>query len=89
GDLRLAAGIGAHLGWLGALTSFLLAVASGAVVGILLIALRRRQREEYIPFGPFMVGGALAVVYAGKWVVPAFLALYHLSLGDVALRSWP
>ncbi|HOM80248.1 MAG TPA: prepilin peptidase [Armatimonadota bacterium] len=91
GDLKLAMGLGAHLGWLGAVASFYLAIVFGAVVGIGLIALGVKKRGEYIPFGPAMVLGALAIVYAGYWVVPLFLRLYSLSsgVGPVAVRSWP
>ncbi|MBI3945073.1 MAG: prepilin peptidase [Armatimonadetes bacterium] len=89
GDLRLAAGIGAHLGWLGLTASVVLAVVAGAVVGVGLIATGLRKRREYIPFGPFIVLGALAVVYAGQWVVPGFLALYGFHPENVPIRSWP
>lgn len=90
GDVKLAAAIGAHLGWVGALASFLVAILLGAVLGILAILLRLRKRKEYIPFGPYMVLGAVAVLYAGQWVVPAFLRLYPLAAMP-PLRSgcWP
>lgn len=89
GDLRLAAGIGAHLGWLGLLTAFVLSVVVGATVGMGLILAKRKKRREYVPFGPFLVLGALAVLYAGNWVVPTFLSLYGFSTTSVPVRSWP
>jgi len=90
GDLKLAMGLGAHLGWLAAVVSFYLAVVFGAVVGIGLIASGLRKRGEYIPFGPAMVLGALAVVYCGYWVVPFLLRMYSMGGGEAAaVRSWP
>ena len=62
GDLKLGAAIGALLGPGPALLSFGLAVAAGAVVGVALIVTRVRGRQEYIPFGPFMVVAAFAVM---------------------------
>lgn len=92
GDLKLAAGIGAQLGWLGAVASFYLAIVFGAVVGVGLIALGVKKRGEYIPFGPAMVIGALAVIYCGHWVLPALLAVYSLHPQNgmaLPVRSWP
>ncbi|UCH34228.1 MAG: prepilin peptidase [Armatimonadota bacterium] len=62
GDLKLGAAIGALLGPAMALLSFALAVVAGALVGIVLIVTRLRRRHEYIPFGPFMVVCAFAVM---------------------------
>ncbi len=89
GDVKLAMAIGANLGWVGALASFFLAVVSGAVLGLALMGLHVRKRDEQIPFGPFMVIGALAVVYCGQWVVPALLGLYSIHPETpVPLRTW-
>jgi leader peptidase (prepilin peptidase)/N-methyltransferase len=76
GDLKLGAAIGALLGPGPALLSFGLAVVAGAVVGVALIVTRLRGREEYIPFGPFMVVAAFAVMLFPALVRYAALA-YH------------
>jgi prepilin signal peptidase PulO-like enzyme (type II secretory pathway) len=65
GDVKLSGLIGLYLGWFGAGT--LLAGLIGgyllaAVTGIGLIAARRANRKSQIPFGPFMIAGALAVL---------------------------
>ncbi|NLC57897.1 MAG: prepilin peptidase [Armatimonadetes bacterium] len=93
GDLKLAAAIGAHLGWVSAVASFLLAVAVGTVAGLALVAagLRRRGKYtpyRYIPFGPAMVIGALVVVYSGPALVSAVLSLWW-PVPAPAVRSWP
>ncbi|CAL9494965.1 hypothetical protein SUDANB58_03332 [Streptomyces sp. enrichment culture] len=68
GDVKLALGAGAVLGWygwgtlmLGASAGFLL----GAVYGGALVAARRAGRGTAIPFGPFLIAGAFLGVLAG------------------------
>jgi leader peptidase (prepilin peptidase)/N-methyltransferase len=68
GDVKLAAGIGAVLGAVPALVSFVIAVFAGAFIGVALLVLRARAEKKgipwgtEIPFGPYMVLGAAAVV---------------------------
>jgi leader peptidase (prepilin peptidase) / N-methyltransferase len=66
GDVKLAGVIGLVLGYLswsallvGAFAAFFL----GAVVGIIAIAVGRAGRKTALPFGPFMVGGALLALW--------------------------
>jgi len=66
GDVKLAGVIGMVLGYLswsavvvGAFTGFLL----GAVVGVLVMATGAGTRRTALPFGPFMVAGALAALW--------------------------
>jgi leader peptidase (prepilin peptidase)/N-methyltransferase len=66
GDVRLAGLVGGVLGYLswsywviGSFAGFFL----GAVVGIGLIAVRRGGRRTAVPFGPFMVAGALLALF--------------------------
>lgn len=65
GDIKLAAYIGAHLGWFGAIYVILGAFGAfilGAVVGLLLIVLRKKGRKDTVPFGPSMaLGGFLPI----------------------------
>jgi leader peptidase (prepilin peptidase)/N-methyltransferase len=68
GDVKLAVGMGAVLGWygwsvvlLGAFAGFLL----GAVYGGALVVVRRAGRRTAIPFGPFLLSGALAGLLIG------------------------
>ena len=77
GDVKLAGAIGAMLGPGLALLSFGLAVVAGAVLGLLLIALRVRRRMEYLPFGPFLAAAALAALLAPRYLVSSSTALYE------------
>ncbi|SEN55519.1 prepilin peptidase [Actinacidiphila rubida] len=65
GDVKLAPTMGLALGWYGWGTLFLgtmLGFGLGAVLGLALIATRRADRKTPIPFGPFILGGALAAL---------------------------
>ncbi|WP_344356508.1 A24 family peptidase [Streptomyces gobitricini] len=69
GDVKLALAVGVALGWYGWGVLFVGAFAGflfGAVYGFGLVALRRASRRSTIPFGPFMIGGALLGVLLGS-----------------------
>lgn len=75
GDVKLMAGIGAFLGWRGVLGTVFTGSLVGAVLGIALAARRGAGMQLKLPFGPFLVGGALLwllLELAGLsgWLVP-------------------
>ena len=63
GDIKLLAMVGAFLGWKPALLTIMIGSLTGSVIGISLIALRFMKRDEYIPFGPFIVLGAVLSMF--------------------------
>ncbi|MFF8725663.1 prepilin peptidase [Streptomyces sp. NPDC015171] len=70
GDVKLAVGTGAVLGWygwsavlLGTFAGFLL----GALYGGVLVLARRADRKSAVPFGPFLLAGALAGLLIGAY----------------------
>jgi len=68
GDVKLAGVLGLVLGWLGwgevAVGAFL-GFLFGAVVGGVLMVVRRAGRKTKIPFGPFMIAGTLVAIVWG------------------------
>ncbi|NKX51947.1 prepilin peptidase [Arthrobacter deserti] len=65
GDVKLAGVLGMYLGYVGfdrLLWATCAAFAAGGLYGVLLIALRRANLKSAIPFGPFMILGALAAM---------------------------
>jgi leader peptidase (prepilin peptidase)/N-methyltransferase len=71
GDVKLAGVLGLYLGWLGwgvLLVGGFLGFLLGAVVGGGLMLLRRAGRKTKIPFGPFMLLGALLAICWGQAV---------------------
>jgi leader peptidase (prepilin peptidase)/N-methyltransferase len=69
GDAKLLAMVGALLGWRGVLVTFFGAPFIGLIV-LVPILLFRRQRlfGLEVPYGPFLVGAALAYLYFGQWL---------------------
>ena len=72
GDFKLLAALGAWLGWQALLPIVLLASGIGAVVGLAMKAVGGLREGGYVPFGPFLAGGGLAVMLIG---LPRVLAL--------------
>jgi leader peptidase (prepilin peptidase) / N-methyltransferase len=72
GDVKLAAVLGALLGVTGFLVGLLLAVVIGAVVGV---AQRVLGGSRFVPFGPFLVVGALL-----SWAFGDALVGWYLDL---------
>ena len=66
GDVKLAAFIGLAIGFPLVFVALYLAILSGGLVAIFLLASRLKGRKEGIPFGPFLSGGALATLYWGQ-----------------------
>ncbi len=68
GDVKLALPLGALLGWYGWTVLFAGAFAGfllGGAYGLGLVLLRKADRKSAIPFGPFMIGGALLGLLLG------------------------
>jgi leader peptidase (prepilin peptidase)/N-methyltransferase len=76
GDVKLAGVLGGYLAWLGwaelvvgAFAGFLL----GGIAGIALMAVRRAGRKSHIPFGPWMLLGALVAILWGGALADLYL----------------
>jgi leader peptidase (prepilin peptidase)/N-methyltransferase len=79
GDFKLFAALGAWLGWKLLPLVILLSAASGAVLGILMIVLRGRDRSAPMPFGPYLAAaGWLAMMY-GDVLVSGYLRVSGLG----------
>jgi len=75
GDVKFMGAIGAFIGWKGALFSLMVSSMIGAVVGVTLIVLQRREWSSRIPYGPYIAGAALAWLFGGKAVMSMIFAL--------------
>jgi leader peptidase (prepilin peptidase)/N-methyltransferase len=78
GDVKLAGLLGLYLGWLswssvvvGTLAGFLF----GGLVGAALLVARKAGRKTAIPFGPYMLAGAMFAVFAASPVANWYLSL--------------
>jgi leader peptidase (prepilin peptidase)/N-methyltransferase len=78
GDVKLAGVLGMYLGWLGwgeLATGAFLGFLLGGVWGAGLLIAKRAGRKSAIPFGPFMLAGALLGVFVGGAIARAYVDL--------------
>lgn len=75
GDVKYAFPMGLLLGWPRILVGVLVAFSTGALLGVILLATRRKSWRQAVPFGPFLV---LGTVVALLWGYP--LAEWYLNL---------
>jgi leader peptidase (prepilin peptidase)/N-methyltransferase len=74
GDPKLAAMIGAWLGWKLMLVSAFLACLFGSVIGVGGMVTGKLGRRQQIPFGPYLALGAIAALFFGEKLITAYLA---------------
>lgn len=69
GDFKLVALFGAWLGWQLLPLLILMASAVGAIIGISLMVFKNHQREQAIPFGPYLaIAGWITLIWGnGIW----------------------
>ncbi len=73
GDVKLAAMMGAFLGWPAIAVALMLAFVLGAGAGLLLMLLHRASRKAPIPFGPALAVGAVVALLAADPIVQWYL----------------
>jgi leader peptidase (prepilin peptidase)/N-methyltransferase len=76
GDAKLAAMLGAWLGWKYLLLAGFIACAVGALVGGGAIILSKQKWGQKIPFGPFLALGAAIALFCGEALLSAYLSLF-------------
>jgi leader peptidase (prepilin peptidase)/N-methyltransferase len=79
GDVKLAAAMGANLGFVGGLVGLLVGVTAGAVIG-LAMKMSKRLEGHAIPFGPYLIAGTAVAVFWGP-------AMVHWYLGYLGQRG--
>lgn len=75
GDFKLMAALGAWLGWQNLPLLLLLSAGVGAIVGIVLVALRRHERDQPMPFGPYIALAGWVALLVGKPLMASYQAL--------------
>ena len=75
GDLKLLAALGAWLGWQAILPIILIASVVGLCVNVPRMVLGKHQRHQQYPFGPFLAGGGLIVMFVGTDTLMAWAGI--------------
>jgi leader peptidase (prepilin peptidase)/N-methyltransferase len=73
GDFKLLAALGAWLSWQAILPIVLAASMLGALVGLVMKATGALREGRFVPFGPFLAGGGVAVLLIGLPRVLGFM----------------
>jgi leader peptidase (prepilin peptidase) / N-methyltransferase len=76
GDIKLAAMLGAFLGWKVLLLSLFVSAVGGGILAAALMGSGLRGRKDPLPFGPFLAAGGAAGLFWGermvRWYLDAF-----------------
>ncbi len=76
GDVKMLAMIGAFLGWKAVLVTLVLSSFSGAIIGLLLMAVQRGNMKFALPFGTFLAIGALIAMLVGDPLVAWYTGFF-------------
>lgn len=63
GDVKLMGAMGLFFGWINMILISVIAFLLAAIVSIIILIARKKKMDEYIPFGPFIVIGAMITIY--------------------------
>jgi leader peptidase (prepilin peptidase)/N-methyltransferase len=76
GDMKLAAMLGAFLGWKVLLLSLFLSTVAGGILASIFMTVGIRGRKDPIPFGPFLAAGGAAALFWGERMVRWYLSVF-------------
>lgn len=77
GDFKLMAALGAWFGWQALPALILMSSVVGAVLGGAMLVFRRKSSDTTFPFGPYIVGAGLIILFFGADVLPLGLVAGH------------
>ncbi len=75
GDVKLMGGLGALLGWQAVLFILFFSALAGSVIGVGLIAMKKKELSSQIPYGPYLALAAFAWILGGYRLWDAYLAV--------------
>ena len=79
GDFKLLALFGAWLGWQFLPQVILLSALTGALFGLILIAVGRHHKDKPLPFGPFLAAAGWISLIWGDAINQAYLRISGLG----------
>lgn len=75
GDFKLLSALGAWFGWQAIPLIILLSSFAGAVLGVAILLIRGQGRDTPMPFGPYLAGAGLIVLFFGEQLIHQYLSL--------------
>lgn len=80
GDVKIAAALGAFVGYPGAITYIALAFLIGGIYGVLAIILKRVKMRTAVPFAPFLIVAAITTFFYGEQIVSWYMRTFSYAL---------
>ncbi len=78
GDVKLALFMGLFLGYPAILIALFFSFFIGAIIGIILMMLKKKGLRSEVPFGPFLVLGTYIGLFWGQKIFNWYLSLFNL-----------
>lgn len=76
GDILLGVLMGVLLGMPNVLVALFSAFVLGSVVGLILIASRKKGLKDAVPFGPFLIAGTFVALFWGEKLIGWYLGIF-------------
>lgn len=84
GDVKLMGAMGLFFGWFNIILISVIAFLLAAITSIGILVLRKKKIDEYIPFGPFIVIGAIISIYTPfSILLIALLKIFSLGMYQI------
>ena len=81
GDVKLMCGLGLLFGFTKIIIITLLSFLIGAIISIILLISKKKKKNEYIPFGPFIILSTLIVIFVpSNILVNILLNIFTLGM---------
>jgi leader peptidase (prepilin peptidase)/N-methyltransferase len=77
GDIKMMLMVGAYLGWQLTLLTIFIGSFLGALIGMMLIALRGGNMKMEIPFGVFLGPASIIALLVGRQIITWYLGMYQ------------
>lgn len=77
GDAYMVILLGLILGWPKIILALMLAFAFGAIIGLVLIALKKKKMQSQVPFAPFLIAGTLVAMFFYAPIVNWYFGLLY------------
>ena len=78
GDFKLLGALGAWFGWEAVPVMILLSSLVGAILGIAILLIKRQGRDTPMPFGPYLAGAGLIMLFVGDRLMNQYSAWVSL-----------
>jgi len=81
GDVKLMGALGLFFGWINMIVISVISFLIGAIISILLLVTKIKKKDEYIPFGPFIVIAAMiTMVIPSSTLISVLFKIISLGL---------